>query len=961
MLHTRADLFAHPIFPDSMTVKVQSFYRHRADKKPGRSVTLYFKGAPLNGKATVALESGAIKELLPVDGKSGVDTLDVLLPADLGVKTDCLVKIVVKQANNNKVLEQSVKVPALRQWTVYIYPHAHVDIGYTNTQQNVEVIHRRNIFNGIELAKKTAAYPEGSRYLWNTEVLWPVERFFSEANQQQKQQVIDAVKKGYLHLDASYANTNTSAAADEEMFEFLDHSRDFEKLTGKKIETFVQVDVPGMSWGIVPVAASFGIKYIFALNNGSDRVGRSMDMSFHPFWWKSIDGKSKVLFLQPGSYVPGAKYKGFQFWPKMLGQTDTTKLLSIVKTDTPRHHFIDGYLSDMLPKLERADYYPYDIFAMSWAMADNTPIDADLPEAVKSWNEDYAYPHLVIASATDIMKKFEEKYGNQLPVLSGDFTEYWTDGLGTAAKQTAMNRNTKERLIQDEMLWAMLHTGEPAPRTDLKEAWRNVGLGTEHTWCYYDPSKQPITDDILKVKFGYFQKGEGISKTLMQQAFAPVAKNESEIIGVFNTLSWSRSQLVKISKEQSINYNSVADDKGNPVFSQRLSTGELAFMADNVPALGAKNYLLKKDRSVANEMLAHDNVLNNGIIKVVIDPQTGDISSLTKDAKEFVDAKAACSINSYRYLKSNDTLNRVSGTSNVKISILENGPLLASILVESAAEGCNSLSRTITVVKGQPYVDIKNNLDKQAIKKKEGVHFGFAFNVSEPETMVDIPWGIMKIDSDQLEGANRNWIGFQRWLDISNKEKGVTMCSLDAPVFEVGDLTADILGGATNSPKWIKHLAPSATVYSWALNNHWHTNFPLSQEGKLEFRYRLLPHNSAYDAGMANRFGMEQAQPLIATPLKQKNNLTPPLSITDNPNVLVSIIKVDDSGKRMEVRLRSVSAKDEVVKVNWLERKPVSVRMNNKVLSKGEKLAQTEVLVPAMGIASLTADFSSIK
>ena len=31
-----------------------------------------------------------------------------------------------------------VAIPALRQWTVYIYPHAHVDIGYTALQETVE-------------------------------------------------------------------------------------------------------------------------------------------------------------------------------------------------------------------------------------------------------------------------------------------------------------------------------------------------------------------------------------------------------------------------------------------------------------------------------------------------------------------------------------------------------------------------------------------------------------------------------------------------------------------------------------------------------------------------------------------------------------------------------------------------------------------------------------------------------
>ena len=159
-------------------------------------------------------------------------------------------------------------------------------------------------------------------------------------------------------------------------------------------------------------------------------------------------------------------------------------------------------------------------------------------------------------------------------------------------------------------------------------------------------------------------------------------------------------------------------------------------------------------------------------------------------------------------------------------------------------------------------------MDKKAIKEKEGIHFGFGFNIPDPVTHADIPWGIIELEKDQLPAGNRNWIAFQRWLDISGKDRGITFCSLDAPVFESGNMTANILGAATNSPKWIRKLEPSSTIYSWALNNHWHTNFPLSQEGKIRFRYRLLPHNSEYDAAASNRFGLEQAQPLVSTPVK---------------------------------------------------------------------------------------------
>ena len=112
-------------------------------------------------------------------------------------------------------------VPPKRQWTVYIYPHSHVDIGYTNTHENVELIHKRNLIYGIDLAKKTQDYPKDARYLWNPEVLWPVERYLRNATPEQKQSIVEAVQKGWLHLDAGYVHTNTTAAADEELFEFF--------------------------------------------------------------------------------------------------------------------------------------------------------------------------------------------------------------------------------------------------------------------------------------------------------------------------------------------------------------------------------------------------------------------------------------------------------------------------------------------------------------------------------------------------------------------------------------------------------------------------------------------------------------------------------------------------------------------------------------------------------------------
>jgi alpha-mannosidase len=266
--------------------------------------------------------------------------------------------------------------------------------------------------------------------------------------------------------------------------------------------------------------------------------------------------------------------------------------------------------------------------------------------------------------------------------------------------------------------------------------------------------------------------------------------------------------------------------------------------------------------------------------------------------------------------------------------------------VTSEAEGCRSLTREITLISGQSHLEIVNVVDKLSVPEKEGIHFGFGFNIPSPVTRFDIPWGIVELEKNQLAAANRNWITFQRWLDISNEERGITFCSLDAPMFENGTLSANVLGAATNSPRWIRKLEPSPTIYSWALNNHWHTNFPLSQEGIVSFRYRILPHNTKYDAVTANRFGLEQAQPLIATTLKKGVVTEPPLMIEGSSAIYVSIIKSGSGNEPSKIRLRSVSDKDESVKLVWKNRKPLSVKLNGASMI-------SEIQVPAKGFVTL--------
>jgi alpha-mannosidase len=954
-------------FPEGIEYRVQPFYRFRPDGKPGREVILKLKGPKISGKAKLEVIFCDIHEVTELNPeREGMDSIVVLLPADIGVKQDAQVSIGLSQGS--KKLNKMIEIPALRHWTVYVYPHSHVDIGYSNTQANVEFIHKRNIDQGILLAEKTRNYPEGSRYVWNTEVMWPLERYMNTATPEKKNFILDAVKKGQLCPDASYVHVNTSTCNDEELFQLVRSRSEIERLTGKPVDVMVQVDLPGISWGVVPVLAHEGIKYLMVFPNDI-RANPKMTTTLNqkPFWWVAQDGESKVLFLQPGSYAVGTG-KGKTTGRPWFGQQDTAKIPLVIKTGNPRENFLDKHLFYALPSLELA-HHPYDIYVVTWAMWDNALLDADLPNAVSSWNKEYAYPRLIISGAHNIMKAFEEKYGDKLPEVKGDYTEYWTDNMGVAARENKMNRNAKERLLQAETAWTMLRPGKPAPRKEFDEAWRNIILSSEHTYASENPMDPFFFNAIWKVKQSYFREAEDRSITMLDCALAPATDKSDGGLGpvegpsnggvaVINTHSWEHGGLVTLNKLESQKGDRVVDDQGKEVLSQRVGTGELIFLASEVPAFGSRHYRVVPGKcTIQGSCKFDDHVIENDLLKVELDKNTGNITGLIEvsSGRNLADKMNGGGLNTLHWQPA-----RGKGSAkpdrNIVISIKESGPLFVEAEVSSQADGCRFVVRRVRLVHGQPWIEISNTVDKLPLPEKDGIHFGFNFNIPGSTTRVDIPWNIMRMEEDQWAAANRAWMATQRWVDISNDKQGVTWCSLDAPLIESGSITANnTAGGDGKGDVWPDELLPSSTIYSWVMNNHWFTNTPLTQDGPVTFRYRIMPHG-IYDASAANRFGLEQSQPLLHV-LCDKNPIEFPIVSIDNTRVFITLLKSVAEGGSTILRLRSLSDKNEYINLEWPSAKPKSLFLCDKGEEAGNTEVSKRVIVPAMGLVTLRAEW----
>ena len=933
------------IKPGAIDYIVRPLYGYRTDGAPGRIVTVRLKGEELKGDLSIEVITKGKTETsyFALNAKDSTE-VEVLLPAIVPTGKKSEVTLILRGAD--KTYKQKVSITPMRHWNVYLYNHAHVDIGYTNTHKNVEQLHKNNIIEGIKLAEETKNHPDGARFVWNPEVGWPMERLW-QSNPEMQDELVEAMKKGRICLDASYLNLNTSICADEELFHVFKFTREMQRLSGVPSDVFQQFDIPGMSWGLIPVMAQEGVKYIISWPNSARAGNAHKDINGKPFWWVGPDGKSKVLFLQPGGYAnSGSMGKGGETGRPWFGQRDPAKVPKVIRMGYANVDF-----TEKLTALEKENY-PYDYTVLSWSLWDNNPLDADVPFAVKEWNEKYAYPKIIISGGHEIMSMIEEKYGDQLPVVSGDYTEYWTDGLGTAAELTAKNRNAKERLVQAETIWSMLADGGKAPREDFDEAWRYILLGSEHTWCFENPTEPYFQDAIWKVKQSYFHEAEDRSIDMLDESLAPATDKSNGALGpkegpanggiaVFNTHSWPQSGVIRLTAKESLRGDKVLDSKGKELLSQRISPGELLVYVPDVPALESSHIRVVEGKcSLLGSCKIEGTTLKNDCLAVHVDRITGNIVSLLKNGSTYNYIGEGA--NTFSWLPGN--VDEPKGDTVVSVAVVEEGPLAVELCVTSKATGCRSISRSVRLQAGQPWVEISNVVDKLPLVEKDGIHFGFAFNLPDSKTRVDIPWGVMEVEKDQWAQGNRNWLAMQRWLDVSNDTHGVTWCSLDVPLFEYGNRTANLVTEWGNRGNWITKLETSSTIYSWAMNNHWVTNFPLTQDGPVRFRYRLYPHET-YDVVEANRFGMEQSQPLVYV-TADKDPQVQPLIAIDNRKVYSTIIKSLETDHTLIVRLRSLSDKEESVKLSFPKKTPARVSVCGREEIAGERTDGNLVINP---------------
>lgn len=850
-----------------------------------------------DGRPVLRVELSRIADAAPLRVRSGGQTLwsgtaqpgytGVLVPAPSGALGQIVLAL---EINGREEPPLTVTVAPVRRWAVHLLPHSHVDIGYSDPQPEVEKKQWKNLGDAVALAARTASYPPEARFRWNVEGLWSVESYLKQAGADERAAFVEAVKAGSIGLQANYANILTGLCSPEELAHWTDAARRLQAQYGlPPMRSAMHTDIPGLSWTVVTALAQAGVRYFSSgpnympgLPDRGDRIGHTLSaLGDRPFWWVSPSGADRVLFWMAG--------RGYSWFHGLnMGQVSVSG----------QQPFLE-YLSELV----RSDY-PYELVQVRYTIGgDNGPVDAGLPDFVRTWNETFEVPRLIIDTAESLFAEFEQRYGGSLLVLAGDMTPYWEDGALSTAAEEALVRASVRRLQRAESLFALRKPAD-FPGDVALEAWRHVLLWHEHTWGAAASVSAPDRRDVIdqwEYKRAFAVEADRQSRALMDAA-RPTPGPALEVI---NLLSWQRGGLVLLPKVLSAAGDRVRDGSGRVLPSQRLASGMLAVQVSHVPALGSVRLSVAPGQPVppAEPVQVVGQTLDNGRVRVAVDA-TGAIASLRWVGAPGQDLAGEGGLNRYLYVAGRDPHN-ARGVVSAQVTTEDAGPLLATLRIESEAAGVRRLLRRVSLAAGSDTVDIENTLEKIAVRSKESAHMAFPFAVDGGVFRADEGGAVVTIERDQLPGSCRDFIGVHSAIDVSNNLRGVALLSLDAPVIELAALT-DERPSAGNQRAWRAHVPPGTAVYAYLLNNYWHTNYKADQEGLMTFRFAIWPHGP-FDPAALRRFGADGEQPLLVVATDAAAPPTRAPFRIDGSGVVVQSLAPAGTGRAILARLYNAS------------------------------------------------------
>ncbi|MGH3375503.1 MAG: glycoside hydrolase family 38 C-terminal domain-containing protein [Actinoallomurus sp.] len=900
-----------------------------------------------------------------------------------------------------------VTVSPQRKWNVFVVHHSHLDIGYTDPQGTVLRHHLDYVDAALRLVAETEEWPDDARFRWTVESSLPALSWLAARPAGAVSDFVGRVREGSIEVTAFPFQLHTEACSTDELYRLLRHVGDLRDKYGIETRSAMHTDVPGAVVGVVDALTAAGVRYLAAAHNWA---GRSVpylvggDQLSRPFRWRAPSGRELIVWFTDTphgmAYMEGntvGLVDGYDLALDLLPRY----LDSLAHRPYPYGPGTFGWLGPDVPK------DPYELDAVhlrvQGAHADNAGPSIVPARIARRWNEEWAYPRLRMATNTDFFTHIEEHHADRLPVHEGDWTDWWADGLGSGARPLGYVRRAENTLRAAETVNAMAYTrdGEDDREvtTAVDAAYDKAATFNEHTWGAANPwedAEESFDSGGLQwtrksaVGYGTYDDAADLLHAGTRRLGASSAGGPGALTSflVVNTGTAARTDVVTAflprdvvpldvpvalvdarTGERLPHHEAVVDPDDWP--SRPIGRNLEAVIA-GVPGIGQVrlDVVRAEEPAPAAVELGNAGIIENEFYRVEYDVREGYLRSIFDKiaGRELVNTEAVAGFGQYIYDRyataphfnhlsghvpaSDKTLlgDRAIGKGAV-ITKAERTAAGERLVVEANGKGVDWIRTTIELPAGVARLDLRIQLAKQGISGKEAVFFAFPFAVSVPPAAWELTGGVGGTDIARVPGSASHMLPLRHWIAFEDPDLSVAWATLEAPLVQLGTIHMPY---APFPPTLDRE---PGTIYSWALNNIWDTNFPSQQQGETTFRYAMTSAAGVPAARLGATTATGLTDPLIAVlatgsaPVATVSELV----TVDDPDVLVTSVGRARRSGDLVVRLQSLAAEpvQAEVRVPGLSQAQESAGLEQDMRELAVRDGAVRVSLPARGVAAV--------
>ncbi|TAF55092.1 MAG: alpha-mannosidase [Oscillatoriales cyanobacterium] len=418
-----------------------------------------------------------------------------------------------------------------------------------------------------------------------------------------------------------------------------------------------------------------------------------------------------------------------------------------------------------------------------------------------------------------------------LPIWKDElYLEFHRGCYTTRADQKRQNRRCEDLLYEAELFSsiATICTGAVYPKVELESAWKQVLFNQFHDILPGSAIAQAYTDANLA--FAGVDRAcrhillKSLDAIAAQISLPSPPQPDAQPIFVFNSLNWSRSEVVAVTLPDSSDAAWQIYDLSGQRLTKQVVTGDreslpftILFCANDIPAIGycvfwlcredtqtvdrpsasstteKKTELSKLTYGIAQKntpcqethFTAPEIVLENELILVKVDAATGNLSSIWDKAnhREVLNAAGGNQLQAFQdsgqywdawNIDPNYQKHPLPAPILKQIYWVERGEVRQSLRVILQI-GKSEFRQDYIVEIGSPLLKIKTVADWQETHVL--VKTAFGLNVAADFATCEIPGGaIARTTKPQTPAEKAKWeVPILRWTDISNDGFGVSL------------------------------------------------------------------------------------------------------------------------------------------------------------------------------------------